>query len=54
LSGGPEDLDRCIERLLEYEQCGVNEVALLAHGDPGRAIRLLGQRVVPAVQKDEA
>jgi hypothetical protein len=53
LSGGPEDLDECIQRLLDFEKIGLNEIALSLHGDPARAIRLLGERVLPSVQKDE-
>jgi hypothetical protein len=51
LSGGPEDLEGCIERLLEFERAGLTEIALALHGEPARAIRLLGERVVPVVQK---
>lgn len=50
LSGSRAQLDRCIERLLEFERIGVEEMALAPHGDPAAAIRLLGERVVPAVQ----
>jgi alkanesulfonate monooxygenase SsuD/methylene tetrahydromethanopterin reductase-like flavin-dependent oxidoreductase (luciferase family) len=51
LSGGLDQLDQCIERLLDFEKAGVDEVALDLHGDPARAIRLLGERVLPVVQK---
>lgn len=50
LSGGPEDLDACLARLLEFERAGLTEIALAPHGDPARAIELLGARVVPVVQ----
>jgi 5,10-methylenetetrahydromethanopterin reductase len=52
LSGGREDLNDCIQRLLDFEQIGLNEIALALHGEPSHAIRALGERVIPAVQKD--
>jgi alkanesulfonate monooxygenase SsuD/methylene tetrahydromethanopterin reductase-like flavin-dependent oxidoreductase (luciferase family) len=51
LSGGREDLDECVERLRAFERAGLTEIALAPHGDPARAIRLIGERVVPVVQK---
>ena len=54
LSGGRESLDDCVERLLDFERRGVNEIALALHGDPSKAIRLLGERVLPVVQNDAA
>ena len=54
LSGGRESLDDCVERLLDFERRGVNEIALALHGDPSKAIRLLGERVLPVVQRDAA
>jgi alkanesulfonate monooxygenase SsuD/methylene tetrahydromethanopterin reductase-like flavin-dependent oxidoreductase (luciferase family) len=49
LSGGPEDLEACIARLREYAVAGLTEIALAPHGDPARAITLLGERVLPAL-----
>lgn len=54
LSGGPEDVDACVERLRAFERAGLTEIALALHGDPARAIALLGERVVPALQKTGA
>jgi alkanesulfonate monooxygenase SsuD/methylene tetrahydromethanopterin reductase-like flavin-dependent oxidoreductase (luciferase family) len=51
LGGGPEDLDACIARLRAFETAGLTEIALAPHGDPARAIDVLGARVVPAVQR---
>ena len=53
ISGGREDLEACIERLRDFERAGVHEMALELHGDPARAIRLLGQRVVPILARDD-
>jgi alkanesulfonate monooxygenase SsuD/methylene tetrahydromethanopterin reductase-like flavin-dependent oxidoreductase (luciferase family) len=52
LSGGPEDLDACVERLGAFARAGLTEVALAPHGDPARAIRTIGEHVVPAVGAD--
>lgn len=51
LSGGPEDLDACVERLRAFERAGLTEIALALHGDPARAIALLGERVVTALDR---
>jgi alkanesulfonate monooxygenase SsuD/methylene tetrahydromethanopterin reductase-like flavin-dependent oxidoreductase (luciferase family) len=50
LSGGPEDIERCIERLLDMRRAGLTEIAFMPHGDPRQAIRLLQERVLPVVQ----
>lgn len=42
-------IDDCIERLREFERKGLDEMALSLEGDPVPAIKLLGQRVVPAL-----
>ena len=52
LSGGREDLDGCVARLREFERAGLTEIALAPHGDPARAIRLLGERVLPALGRE--
>ena len=44
-------VDACIERLLAFERCGLTDVALAPHGDPAAAIRLIGEVVVPQVQR---
>ena len=43
------DLDREIERLREFERAGLNEIALRIYEEPEDTIRLLGERVVPAL-----
>ena len=49
LSGTPDDLDLHIERLQELERRGLNEVALKLHEDQAHAIRLIGERLIPAL-----
>jgi hypothetical protein len=52
LTADRRGLDGCLARLLEFERLGLTEVALAPHGDPAAAIRLIGETVVPAVQRD--
>jgi alkanesulfonate monooxygenase SsuD/methylene tetrahydromethanopterin reductase-like flavin-dependent oxidoreductase (luciferase family) len=51
LAGTPADLDRHIERLQLLGRLGLNEVALKLHDDQATAIRLIGERVVPALSR---
>lgn len=50
LAGTPDDLDRHIGRLHALGRLGLEEVALKLHEDQDAAIRLIGERVVPALQ----
>jgi hypothetical protein len=43
------DLDREVERLREFGRAGLNEIALRIYEQPEDTIRLLGERVVPAL-----
>lgn len=43
------DLDKEIERLRQFEAAGLTEIALRIYDDPAATIRLLGERVVPAL-----
>lgn len=45
-----DDLDKEIERLRRFEQAGLTEIALRIYEDPSDTIRLLGKRVLPALQ----
>jgi len=48
LSGDLTDIDRHIERLREFEAAGFTEIVLGLQDDPAEAIRLIGERVLPA------
>ncbi len=48
-TGGPEDIDRVAEELNSFAQAGLDEVTLKIHGDAAAAIRLIGERLVPAL-----
>jgi len=43
------ELDREIERLRQFEAAGLTEIALRIYEDPEAAIRLIGEKVVPAL-----
>lgn len=49
-SGGPDDVDRHIERLKKYADAGFTEIALGLQDDAEQSIRLLGERVLPALR----
>jgi hypothetical protein len=46
---GVDELDQEIERLREFERAGLSEIALRIYDNPEWTIRLLGERVVPAL-----
>jgi 5,10-methylenetetrahydromethanopterin reductase len=50
LTGTPDQLDQKIEKLHAYEAVGLNAIALRLYHDPAASIRLLGERVVPALR----
>jgi alkanesulfonate monooxygenase SsuD/methylene tetrahydromethanopterin reductase-like flavin-dependent oxidoreductase (luciferase family) len=54
LTADRRGVDACVARLLEFERRGLTAIALAPHGDPAAAIRLIGDAVVPAVQRDAA
>jgi len=49
-TGDLTELDRHIERLREFCDAGLDELALRLHDDPADAIRVIGDRVVPALR----
>ena len=49
-AGGPDDVDRHIERLRRYANAGFTEIALGLQDDPEYSIRLIGERVLPALR----
>jgi hypothetical protein len=50
LVGGLDSLDAAIATLREFARAGVSEIALRVHDDPADAIRLIGERVAPALR----
>jgi alkanesulfonate monooxygenase SsuD/methylene tetrahydromethanopterin reductase-like flavin-dependent oxidoreductase (luciferase family) len=48
LAGDYSDIDRHIEKLNVYARAGFTEIALRVHDKPADAIRLIGERVLPA------
>lgn len=49
-TGGLEDLDREIERFRMFGNAGLTEIALRLHADPMDALKIIGERVVPALK----
>ena len=50
LTGGVDDLDRIIEHLLEFKDIGLTEICLEVKNYPEQGIRLIGERILPAIQ----
>lgn len=48
-AGTPADIEQHVERLQVLARLGLNEVALKLHDDQADAIRLIGERVLPAL-----
>jgi hypothetical protein len=44
------ELDKEIERLRQFQAAGLTEIALRIYDNPADTIRLIGERVVPALQ----
>ena len=44
-----DDLDKEIERLRRFRKAGLTEIALRIYDEPAETIRILGERVVPAL-----
>ena len=48
-TGTPDEIERRLPELQAFQQAGVTELNFRLHDDPADAIRLIGQRVVPAL-----
>jgi hypothetical protein len=48
--GGLDQIEPAIETLKAFANAGLTEIALRVHDDPADAIRLIGERVWPALQ----
>lgn len=49
LTGGPGDIDRIAAHLKALEAAGLDEVALRLHDEPEQGLRLIGERLLPAL-----
>jgi alkanesulfonate monooxygenase SsuD/methylene tetrahydromethanopterin reductase-like flavin-dependent oxidoreductase (luciferase family) len=47
-TGDLSDVDRLIEKLCAFKAAGLTEIALGLHDDPAAAIKIIGEKVVPA------
>ncbi|MDH4023642.1 MAG: LLM class flavin-dependent oxidoreductase [Gammaproteobacteria bacterium] len=50
LVGGLDAVDKAVDTLREFARTGVTEIALRIHDDPADAIRLIGERIAPALR----
>ena len=50
LAGDMDDIGRHIERLQQFQAAGFTEIALRVHDDPDQSIKMIGDRVLPALQ----
>ncbi len=48
------EVDREIERLREFRRAGLTAITLILYGDAAEAIRIIGEKVVPAVAEGRA
>jgi alkanesulfonate monooxygenase SsuD/methylene tetrahydromethanopterin reductase-like flavin-dependent oxidoreductase (luciferase family) len=51
LTSDRHGVDGCLGRLLEFARLGLTDIALAPHGDPAAAIELIGDAVIPAVDR---
>jgi len=50
LAGDESDIDRHIDRLQKFATAGFTEIALRIHDDPADSIRMIGEKVLPALR----
>ncbi len=50
LAGGLDAIDKAIDTLRDFARTGLTEIALRIHDEPADAIRLIGERVAPALR----
>ena len=48
-TGGLDDIDDFIDQLLEFKSAGLTEFAIRLYANPEQSIRLLAERVMPAL-----
>ena len=51
LTGTPDELEQRLPELRAFKAAGVNELCFRLHDDPADAIRLIGERVIPALRE---
>jgi len=49
IAGGPDDLDARIAELQDYVTTGITDLTFRAHDDPAYAIKLIGEKIMPAL-----
>ena len=49
-TGDLSDLDREIDRFRQFEAAGLTEISLRLHDEPMEALKIIGERVIPALR----
>jgi len=49
IHGGPKTIDRVVEKLETFKGAGLTEIALRLYADPDQSIKLIGERIIPAL-----
>ena len=49
INGGPKTIDRVAEKLDAFRQAGLTEIALRLYADPDQSIKLIGEKIIPAL-----
>lgn len=44
-------IDTALERVAQFAAAGLDELALRLHDDPAQSIRIIGERVIPALAR---
>jgi alkanesulfonate monooxygenase SsuD/methylene tetrahydromethanopterin reductase-like flavin-dependent oxidoreductase (luciferase family) len=52
MAGDERDIDRHIDKLRQYREMGLDEVAFKLHRDHAASIKIIGERLLPALQQD--
>jgi len=50
MAGNGDDIDKHVETLRQYHDMGLDEAALKLHGDQSASIKMIGERLLPALQ----
>ncbi len=54
LTGSADEIDKTVEQLRRFAEAGLTHITLGIHDNPADAIRLIGERVIPAYRKRSA
>jgi len=49
IHGGPKTIDGVVEKLHGFQRAGLTEIALRLYADPDQSIKLIGEKIIPAL-----